>query len=88
MVLRENGEVESSQYEGYLLMVRRLMSNLIKEETESQRETSFHSRCLVLGKLCSLIIDGGSSINMDSFKLVEKLVLPTLPYPSLISYNG
>ncbi|RDY05808.1 hypothetical protein CR513_10304, partial [Mucuna pruriens] len=30
-------------------MVRSLISNTIGEETESQRETIFHSRCLVIG---------------------------------------
>ncbi|RDX81420.1 hypothetical protein CR513_37901, partial [Mucuna pruriens] len=38
-------------------------------------------RCLVLGKLCSIIIDGMSSINVASLRLVEKLGIPTLPPP-------
>ncbi|RDX95089.1 hypothetical protein CR513_22440, partial [Mucuna pruriens] len=38
----------------------------------------FHSRCHVIGKLCSLIIDGGSSVNVASLRLVEKLNLPIL----------
>ncbi|RDX76590.1 hypothetical protein CR513_43399, partial [Mucuna pruriens] len=86
MVLRENREVESgssqedtspssrgnssregSHYESDLLMVRRLMSSLVGENVEI--------------KLCYLIIDGGSSVNMASLRLVEKLVLLTLPYP-------
>ncbi|RDX90151.1 hypothetical protein CR513_28015, partial [Mucuna pruriens] len=40
---------EGSHYERDLLMVKRLLSNTIEEETESQRETIFHSRCLVHG---------------------------------------
>ncbi|RDX83849.1 hypothetical protein CR513_35186, partial [Mucuna pruriens] len=70
-MLRNNGEVESecshegtssnsesesssedSHYEGDLLML---------EEVENQRENIFHSRCIVMGKLRSIIIDGGSS---------------------------
>ncbi|RDX94553.1 hypothetical protein CR513_23048, partial [Mucuna pruriens] len=93
MVLRENEEVESektsslsggesfsegSHYEGDLLMVRRLMTNLVGEDTEIQRETIFNSRCLDLGKLCSLIIDGGSSVNVARLRLVRMLLAITL----------
>ncbi|RDX83102.1 hypothetical protein CR513_36018, partial [Mucuna pruriens] len=71
---------EGSHYEGNLLMPRRLMSSIVGEE-ESQREIIFHSRCLVLRKLCSFIVDGRSNVNVASLRLVEKLVFPTLPYP-------
>ncbi|RDX97943.1 hypothetical protein CR513_19220, partial [Mucuna pruriens] len=67
---------ECCHYEGDILMVRRLMSNLVGEEIKSQRETIFHSR-----KLCSLIIYGESSVNVGSLRLMEKLALPTLPHP-------
>ncbi|RDX73254.1 hypothetical protein CR513_47167, partial [Mucuna pruriens] len=63
---------EGFHYEGDLLMVRRIMRNLIEKETESQRKTIFHYRCL----LCSLIIDGVSRVNVASLRLVEKLALP------------
>ncbi|RDY03570.1 hypothetical protein CR513_12836, partial [Mucuna pruriens] len=33
------------------------------------------------GKLCSIIIDGGISVNVASSRLVDKLKLPTLAYP-------
>ncbi|RDX97906.1 hypothetical protein CR513_19256, partial [Mucuna pruriens] len=42
------------------------------------RENILHSRCHVASKLCSIIIDSGSSVNVSSTKLVEKLKLPTL----------
>ncbi|RDX65467.1 hypothetical protein CR513_55874, partial [Mucuna pruriens] len=90
MVLRENEEstsssdIESSSdhsyYEGDFLMVKRLMSNMIGEEDESQ---FFHSRCLVLEKLCSIIIDGRRSVNVASSRLVGKLGIP-----NLTSYNS
>ncbi|RDX93404.1 hypothetical protein CR513_24341, partial [Mucuna pruriens] len=35
----------------------------------------------VLGKLCLIIIDGGSSVNVASVRLVEKPNLPTLAHP-------
>ncbi|RDY09318.1 hypothetical protein CR513_06320, partial [Mucuna pruriens] len=65
---------------GDLLMVRRLMSVFI-EDDQSQRENIFHSRCMIQGKCCSLIIDGGSNVNVASLRLVEKLCSPTIPHP-------
>ncbi|RDX84168.1 hypothetical protein CR513_34825, partial [Mucuna pruriens] len=50
---------DGSHYEGDLLVVRRLMNSHVSEETETQRENIFHSRCLILENLCSMIIDGG-----------------------------
>ena len=64
-----------------LLMVRRLMGSLCKDKDDTQRKNIFHSRCLVNGKVCSLIIDGGSCINVASTRLVEKVGLKTTPHP-------
>ncbi|RDX77724.1 hypothetical protein CR513_42106, partial [Mucuna pruriens] len=47
-------------------MARRLMSSLVKEEVKTQRETIFHYRCLVLGILCSFIIDNMNSVHVAS----------------------
>ncbi|CAA0819685.1 Unknown protein, partial [Striga hermonthica] len=63
MILRENG------------VPRR--PHLKMEEAEQQRENIFHMRCLVLGKVCMLIVDGGSCANVASCEMVEKLNLPT-----------
>ena len=46
--------------EGDLLMVRRLMDSVCKDRDETQREKIFHTSCMVMGKICSLIIDEGS----------------------------
>ena len=34
-----------------------------------------------MGKICSLIIDGGSCTNVASQRLIEKLALKTSPHP-------
>ncbi|RDX99946.1 hypothetical protein CR513_16944, partial [Mucuna pruriens] len=34
-----------------------------------------------MGKLCSLVIGGGSIVNVVSLKLVKKLAIPTLAHP-------
>ncbi|RDX90689.1 hypothetical protein CR513_27430, partial [Mucuna pruriens] len=62
-------------------MVRRLMSNIVGKEAKSQIDSIFHFRCLVLGKLFFIIIDGGSSVNMASSRLMGKLGIPTLSHP-------
>ncbi|RDX99739.1 hypothetical protein CR513_17172, partial [Mucuna pruriens] len=43
-----------------------------------EAETHFHSRCFILGNLCSMIIDRGSYVNIASERLVTKLALPTM----------
>jgi len=67
--------------EGDLLMIRRLMGSLCKDRNDTQRENIFHYRCLMNGKVFSLIIDGGSCTNVASTRLVEKLGLKTTPHP-------
>ena len=52
-----------------------------ESELEQQRENIFHSRAIVKGKVCSLIIDEGSCTNVVSANLVELLKMPTLRHP-------
>ena len=46
----------------------------------TQRENIFQSRCKINKWVCSLIIDGGSSTNVASTRLEEKLSLETIPH--------
>ncbi|XP_052880486.1 uncharacterized protein LOC128286808 [Gossypium arboreum] len=64
-----------------LLVVKRILS-IQSLENEQQRENIFHSRCQVQGKVCSLIIDGGSCTNVASTLMVERLGLTTTKHPS------
>ena len=41
------------------------------------REQIFHTRCILGGKGCELIIDGASCTNVASTTLINKLQLPT-----------
>lgn len=66
--------------EGDLLMVRRLLGVQVKDD-DSQKENVFHTRCLVDGKVCSLIVDSGSCTNVASTRLVTKLGLKTIKHP-------
>jgi len=66
--------------EGDLLVVRRMLGQLQKPFDESQRENIFHTRFLINEKLCSLIVEAGSCINVASTRVVDKLGLPTISH--------
>ena len=61
-----------------LFMQRPLTMQAMEDE---QRESIFHSRFKVKDNICSVIIDGGSGVNIVSTIMVEKLVLPLLAHP-------
>jgi len=50
-----------------------------KELEQSQRENTFHSRFIINNKVCSLIIDRGSCVNVANTTVVGKLGLETSP---------
>ncbi|XP_052489816.1 uncharacterized protein LOC105763661 [Gossypium raimondii] len=77
----EEGEELELPVEGELLVVKRSLDIQVAEE-EQQRDNIFHTRCHVQGKVCSLIIDGGSCTNVASSLLVEKLGLATTKHPT------
>ena len=57
-------EVEEEEYEeeamqGDMLMVRRLLGNQMQPLDDNQRENIFHTRCVINGKMCSLIVSPG-----------------------------
>jgi hypothetical protein len=57
-------------------LIRRTLQVQVKEdETDQQRENIFHMHCYVQTKVCSLIIDSGSCVNVYSTTLVSKLNL-------------
>ncbi|GKV53063.1 hypothetical protein SLEP1_g59611 [Rubroshorea leprosula] len=67
--------------DGELLVTRQALNVQAKEDDEVQRDNIFHMRCHVKNKVCSVIIDGGSCINVASIVLVEKLNLPMTKHP-------
>ncbi|RDY13583.1 hypothetical protein CR513_01471, partial [Mucuna pruriens] len=84
MILKDDGDIdsESSQEEALTLGREGYSSEDVPYERDLlMRENIFYSKCMVNGKCYSLIIDGGSNVNVPSLRLVEKLCLPTIPYP-------
>ncbi|XP_057479195.1 uncharacterized protein LOC130766548 [Actinidia eriantha] len=62
--------------EGQSLVVRHLLYSP-RREVDAQRHNIFKTRCTVNGRVCDVIIDGGSSENIVSRTMVEKLGLST-----------
>jgi len=63
------------------LVIRQTLQVQVKEdETNQQRENIFHTRCYVQSKMCGLIIDSGSCVNVCSTTLVSKLNLCTVKH--------
>ena len=72
-------DLKNADYKAFLV-TRRTLSTQTKVEEDEQHDNIFHARCRVKGKVCCLIIDGGSCTNIASTLLVEKLNLPTLKH--------
>ncbi|XP_010519187.1 PREDICTED: uncharacterized protein LOC104798707 [Tarenaya hassleriana] len=95
MITTDKGEYESMDEEevgdleeeieypdsGELLVTRRVLSALVNPDETAQRETIFHTRCTVQGKVCGMIIDSGSCTNVASDYMVKKLGLTTEKHP-------
>ncbi|XP_024014507.1 uncharacterized protein LOC112088457 [Eutrema salsugineum] len=74
-------ETEERAVSGELLVAWRVLIAQERIKEEDQRENLFHTQCLVQGKVCSLIIDGGSCTNVASTSMVDKLGLETRKHP-------
>ncbi|XP_060204521.1 uncharacterized protein LOC132632553 [Lycium barbarum] len=58
------------------LLVRKSLSTCLNEEEEStQRHNIFYTRCLVLERMCTLVVNGASCDNLISATLVKELKL-------------
>ena len=84
----EEEELEEGAMQGDMLMVRRLLGSQMQPLNDTQRENIFHTRSTINGKLCSLIVDGGSCTNVSSSRLVSKLNLDTKPHPRPYRLQG
>ncbi|PKU68071.1 RNA-directed DNA polymerase [Dendrobium catenatum] len=65
---------------GPLLVIRRVLNN--QKDVLEQRHNLFRTRCTIQGKVCQVIVDGGSCENVASSILVDKLQLKTEEHPT------
>ena len=63
------------------LMVRKLLYNQPMKEEHPQRRSVFRTRGTINGKVCNIIIGGGSFENMIAASVVKKLGLKTERHP-------
>uniref|UniRef100_A0A2N9GRT7 Retrotransposon gag domain-containing protein n=1 Tax=Fagus sylvatica TaxID=28930 RepID=A0A2N9GRT7_FAGSY len=76
------GGDEEEEEEGLVLVMKKTLLTPRKEdENEWLRGNIFHSTCSILGKVCNLVIDGGSCENVVSQEAVDKLGLKTEEHP-------
>ncbi|XP_074288563.1 uncharacterized protein LOC141613717 [Silene latifolia] len=67
---------------GHNLVLWRIMHSQQAPLEADQRSLIFRSRCTVHGRVCNLIIDGGSCTNVASITMVNKLNLVTQDHPN------
>ncbi|KAK9714162.1 hypothetical protein RND81_06G075800 [Saponaria officinalis] len=67
---------------GHNLVLWRIMHSQQTSLDEDQRSLIFRSRCTIQGRVCNLIIDGGSCTNVASTTMVNKLKLNTQDHPT------
>ncbi|XP_074314229.1 uncharacterized protein LOC141649438 [Silene latifolia] len=76
------GQVVAPPDIGHSLVLWRVMHSKQAPLKADQRSLIFRSRCTVQGRVCNMIIDGGSCTNVASATLVSKLSLPTQDHPN------
>ena len=64
-----------------LVIKKTLLTPRKEHENEWLRGNIFHSTCSILGKVCKLVIDGGSCENVVRQEAVDKLGLKTEEHP-------
>ncbi|GKB11401.1 putative reverse transcriptase domain-containing protein [Tanacetum coccineum] len=64
-----------------MLVVRRALSSVTNENESWLRHNIFYTRCICKGKVCNVIIDGGSYENVISATMVARLSLKTEEHP-------
>ena len=64
-------------------MMNKVLLKPKKEQAEpAQRKSLFRTTCKVQGKCCKMAIDSGSTDNLVSTEMVEKLSLKKTKHPS------
>jgi len=76
-------EPKNAPETGEALVLHKVLLKPVDESTEqTQRKAMFRTICKSQGKCCKMIIDSGSTDNLVSTEMVEKLGLKRLKHPS------
>ena len=74
-------EVEAKRGENLMLRRTLISGNKVTPEADWRRKSVFRTKCKCRDKVCKVIIDGGSTDNLVSTEMVQKLQLTCIPKP-------
>jgi predicted aspartyl protease len=75
--------VDNAPEVGENLLINKVLLKPKKEVVKSsQRKNLFRTACKVQGKCCKVVIDSGSTDNIVSTEMVEKLNLKKVKHPT------
>jgi hypothetical protein len=81
-VQRRNVEVEDAEGRRSLMMRKILLKPEKEIENPVQRNNLFRTACKTKDRVCKVIVDNGSTDNLVSTEMVEKMELETVTHPS------
>jgi hypothetical protein len=64
------------------MMKKVLLKPELEMEKPTQRNSLFRTACKMKDRVCKVIIDSGSTDNLVSIEMVEKLELETIVHPT------
>ena len=77
----EGGDYATKEYSAHSFVIQRIL--LASKVTDSsQRHNLFKTRCIIFQKIFDVIIDNGSTENIVSRDIVQRLRLPTEKHPN------
>jgi hypothetical protein len=79
---RQNVEAEDAEGGRSLMMQKVLLTPEKEVESSVQRNSLFRTTCKTKDRVCKVIVDSGSTNNLVSTEMVEKLELETIEHPS------
>jgi hypothetical protein len=79
---KKNVEAEGVEYGKYMMMKKVLLNPKAEVEKLVQRNSLFRTACKTKDRICKVIINSGSTDNLVSTYMVEKLDLDTTAHPS------
>jgi hypothetical protein len=77
-----NVEAEDAEGRRSLMMMKVLLTPEKETENPAQRNRLFQTACKTKDRVCKVIVDIGSTDNLISTEMVEKLELETIVHPS------
>jgi hypothetical protein len=82
-----NVEAEDAESGRSLMMQKVLLKSEKEPENPAQRNNLFQTACKTKDRVCKVIVDSGSTDNIVSTEMVEKMELKTVAHPSPYKFS-